>query len=79
MHNRPSYVTNAELNVERHLIDKMKIENNFSSPRKFSSFTDKDLEEFAGVMLPGGESGIQNSSLSTSHASSLWIGSERAG
>lgn len=43
-----------ELSKERQLIDHMKVENNFSNPRKFSSLTEEDLAEFCGVMLPGG-------------------------
>jgi len=36
------------------LIEKMKNENNFSSPRPFASISDEELETFSGVFIPGG-------------------------
>ncbi|KAF2032880.1 class I glutamine amidotransferase-like protein [Setomelanomma holmii] len=36
------------------LIERMKKENGFSSPRKFSSISDEELQGFGGVFIPGG-------------------------
>ncbi|KZO96707.1 ThiJ/PfpI family protein [Calocera viscosa TUFC12733] len=36
------------------LLEKMKAENNFSSPRPFASIPDDELESFNGVFIPGG-------------------------
>lgn len=36
------------------LVEKMKKENGFSHPRKFSAIGDDELESFAGVFIPGG-------------------------
>jgi putative intracellular protease/amidase len=36
------------------LIERMKRENGFSAPRKFSSISDDDLQSYAGVFIPGG-------------------------
>lgn len=42
------------------LLDKMKAENNFSSPRPFSSITDDELPTFAGVFIPGGHAPLSD-------------------
>jgi len=39
---------------ELDLIERMKRENGFGSPRKFSSISDEELQGFAGVFIPGG-------------------------
>ncbi|KAJ9629614.1 hypothetical protein H2203_001994 [Taxawa tesnikishii (nom. ined.)] len=39
---------------ENELIERMKKENGFSHPRKFSDISDQELEKFSGVFLPGG-------------------------
>jgi len=43
---------------ENDLINKMKIQNNLSAPRPFSSFTDEELETFSGIFIPGGHAPI---------------------
>ncbi|TPX70003.1 hypothetical protein SpCBS45565_g02092 [Spizellomyces sp. 'palustris'] len=45
---------------EHALIDKMKIESNFASPRPFASLTDDDLSTFVGVFIPGGHAPMQD-------------------
>lgn len=39
---------------ENELIERMKRENGFASPRRFSDISDEELESFAGVFIPGG-------------------------
>jgi putative intracellular protease/amidase len=39
---------------ENELIDRMKKENGFASPRKFADISDDELKDFAGVFIPGG-------------------------
>ncbi|KAH7406568.1 ThiJ/PfpI family protein [Phaeosphaeria sp. MPI-PUGE-AT-0046c] len=39
---------------ELDLIERMKRENGFSAPRKFSDMSDSEVEGFAGVFIPGG-------------------------
>ncbi|KAK5102306.1 hypothetical protein LTR70_000091 [Exophiala xenobiotica] len=39
---------------ENELIERMKKENGFSRPRKFSEISDQELEGFSGVFIPGG-------------------------
>jgi putative intracellular protease/amidase len=39
---------------ELDLVEKMKKENGFSRPRKFSEISDDELKGFAGVFIPGG-------------------------
>lgn len=39
---------------ELELIERMKKENGFSRPRKFSEISDDELNTFAGVFIPGG-------------------------
>lgn len=39
---------------ELELVEKMKQENGFSRPRKFSEISDEELKSFAGVFIPGG-------------------------
>jgi putative intracellular protease/amidase len=39
---------------ENALIDRMKQENGFSRPRKFSEISDEELESYSGILLPGG-------------------------
>jgi putative intracellular protease/amidase len=39
---------------ELDLIERMKRENGFSAPRKFSSISDDEVKNFAGVFIPGG-------------------------
>jgi len=36
------------------LLEKMKVENNFSHPRPFASISDDELQSFDGVFIPGG-------------------------
>lgn len=39
---------------ENELLERMKRENGFSSPRKFESIKNEELESFRGVLIPGG-------------------------
>lgn len=39
---------------ENDLVDRMKRENGFSTPRTFASLSDSELDGFAGVFIPGG-------------------------
>lgn len=39
---------------ENELIERMRRENGFSSPRPFGSISDAELDTFAGVFIPGG-------------------------
>eukprot|EP01097_Dermamoeba_algensis_P010269 TRINITY_DN7510_c0_g1_i1.p1 TRINITY_DN7510_c0_g1~~TRINITY_DN7510_c0_g1_i1.p1 ORF type:complete len:291 (+),score=66.52 TRINITY_DN7510_c0_g1_i1:179-1051(+) len=49
------YLGNVSLfNRHKELLEKLKIEKNFSSPQLFSSFTEQDLEKFDAVFIPGG-------------------------
>eukprot|EP01027_Heterolobosea_sp_BB2_P026444 GEZU01040749.1.p1 GENE.GEZU01040749.1~~GEZU01040749.1.p1 ORF type:complete len:262 (+),score=91.42 GEZU01040749.1:57-842(+) len=43
-----------EKNREKELIERMKLEKNFMSPRPLSSFTEEELETFDGIFVPGG-------------------------
>jgi putative intracellular protease/amidase len=45
---------------ELELIERMKKENGFSSPRKFSSISDEELEGYAGVFIPGGHAPLSD-------------------
>lgn len=44
----------SELKKEKAVLHKMEVEKNFNSPRKFSSIKDEELNQFIGVLLPGG-------------------------
>lgn len=50
----PSLTPGEELERERQLIEQMRVEHNFSNPRKFSDISDAELEQFSGIFLPGG-------------------------
>jgi putative intracellular protease/amidase len=39
---------------ENELLERMKKENGFSSPRKFRDISEEELEQFRGVFIPGG-------------------------
>jgi putative intracellular protease/amidase len=39
---------------EQDLIERMKRENGFASPRKFADISDDELKGFAGIFIPGG-------------------------
>jgi len=43
-----------ERRAEMELIERMKRENGFDHPRKFSEISDEELQGFAGVFIPGG-------------------------
>jgi putative intracellular protease/amidase len=44
----------AEKEREKQLLEKMSVENNFNNPRRFAAITDQELENYAGVFIPGG-------------------------
>ncbi|KAM7187830.1 ThiJ/PfpI family protein [Naviculisporaceae sp. PSN 640] len=50
------YERKRELDV----IERMKRENGFSSPRKFSEISDEELKTFAGVFIPGGHAPLKD-------------------
>jgi putative intracellular protease/amidase len=45
---------------DEELIDRMKRENGFSHPRKFSDIGDDELKNFAGVFIPGGHAPLSD-------------------
>jgi putative intracellular protease/amidase len=45
---------------ELDLIERMKKENGFSAPRKFSSISDDELKNFSGVFIPGGHAPLSD-------------------
>lgn len=45
---------------ELDLVEKMKRENGFSRPRKFSEIGDDELKSFAGVFIPGGHAPLRD-------------------
>lgn len=45
---------------EQELIEKMKRENGFSRPRKFSEISDSELEQYSGVFIPGGHAPLSD-------------------
>jgi putative intracellular protease/amidase len=45
---------------ETDLIERMKRENGFSSPRKFADISDDELQSFAGVFIPGGHAPLSD-------------------
>ncbi|KAJ3278158.1 hypothetical protein HK104_002599 [Borealophlyctis nickersoniae] len=45
---------------ERALIESMKVEANFASPRRFADITEVELERFSGVFVPGGHAPMED-------------------
>lgn len=45
---------------ETELMERMKRENGFSSPRTFASISDSELQSFAGVFIPGGHAPLSD-------------------
>lgn len=45
---------------ENALIERMKRENGFDSPRPFRTISDEELNSFAGVFIPGGHAPLQD-------------------
>ncbi|KAK1908818.1 hypothetical protein P3342_006697 [Pyrenophora teres f. teres] len=45
---------------ELDLIERMKKENGFSRPRKFSEISDDDLKSYSGVFIPGGHAPLSD-------------------
>lgn len=45
---------------ELDLIERMKRENGFSSPKKFSSISDDELKTYSGVFIPGGHAPLSD-------------------
>jgi len=43
-----------EYNREMDVLDRMRKESNFTKPRTFSSISNEELQEYAGVFIPGG-------------------------
>ncbi|KAI9103192.1 ThiJ/PfpI family protein [Phlyctochytrium arcticum] len=52
------FLSSAELQKEKSLIDSMKIKANFSHPKTFASITTEELATFAGVFVPGGHAPV---------------------
>lgn len=42
------------------LIERMKTENGFGAPRRFSSIGDEEVRDFAGVFIPGGHAPLSD-------------------
>ncbi|KAH9827567.1 ThiJ/PfpI family protein [Teratosphaeria destructans] len=49
-----------ELKRENALIERMKKENGFARPKKFSEISDDELESYAGLFIPGGHSPLSD-------------------
>jgi putative intracellular protease/amidase len=49
-----------EKNRELELIEKMKKENGFSHPKRFSDISDEELKSYAGVFIPGGHAPLRD-------------------
>jgi putative intracellular protease/amidase len=47
-------------NSDQALIERMKKENGFSSPRKFSDISDEELKSYSGVFIPGGHAPLSD-------------------
>ncbi|RDW83564.1 type 1 glutamine amidotransferase domain-containing protein [Aspergillus mulundensis] len=45
---------------ENDLLERMKRENGFSTPRKLSSISDEEVQSFAGVFIPGGHAPLSD-------------------
>lgn len=45
---------------DQELIERMKRENGFSTPRKFSDISDAELKSYAGVFIPGGHAPLSD-------------------
>jgi putative intracellular protease/amidase len=45
---------------EQDLIERMKRENGFSKPRKFSDISDEELKSYGGVFIPGGHAPLSD-------------------
>lgn len=45
---------------EQDLIERMKRENGFASPRKFADISDDELQSFGGVFIPGGHAPLSD-------------------
>lgn len=60
----------SEKEAEKELLDRMGVENNFKNPTKFSDISDNQLQSYAGVLIPGGDSACNcrcTSSMSMEH------------
>lgn len=49
-----------EKRKEQEVLERMKRENGFTTPRKFSSISDEELESYAAVFIPGGHAPLQD-------------------
>jgi putative intracellular protease/amidase len=49
-----------EKEKEIDLIERMKKENGFNTPRKFKDISDSELQNFAGVFIPGGHAPLSD-------------------
>ncbi|EKM55898.1 uncharacterized protein PHACADRAFT_121897 [Phanerochaete carnosa HHB-10118-sp] len=47
-------------NRDEKLVDRMRQENNFDSPRPFNTISDEELATFAGVFIPGGHAPLSD-------------------
>ncbi|KAF8243969.1 ThiJ/PfpI family protein [Wilcoxina mikolae CBS 423.85] len=48
------FLSFAEKEKEKQLLDKMSVEKNFSSPKRFADISDEELSQYRGVFVPGG-------------------------
>lgn len=47
-------------NADQALVERMKRDNGFSHPRKFSDISDAELKSYAGVFIPGGHAPLSD-------------------
>ncbi|KAI9015385.1 class I glutamine amidotransferase-like protein [Hyaloraphidium curvatum] len=52
--------SSAARDKHKDLIERMKHEANFSSPRRFADISDAELEGFAGLFIPGGHAPLED-------------------
>ena len=49
-----------EQRKENDILERMKRENGFTTPRKFETISDEELQSFAGVFIPGGHAPLSD-------------------
>ncbi|KAI5857153.1 ThiJ/PfpI family protein [Tricharina praecox] len=50
---------------EKELLEKMAVERNFAQPKRFAELRDQQLQEFAGVFVPGGHAPMEDLGVDT--------------
>ncbi|KAK4610525.1 Glutathione-independent glyoxalase [Fulvia fulva] len=62
---------------ENEVVERMKKENGFSRPKKFSEITDEGLDSFSGILLPGGHAPLKDLGDNPALGKILWHFHER--